>query len=86
MVTLKAAVEAAKASGMVFYGRCVEAGHEKDVAGCSPNEAVERAYAILGVPLLPAEVRQYIDAHPDARGTIEMSFALGFDDARCGRD
>lgn len=86
MVTLKAAVEAAKAYGMVFYGRCVEAGHEKDVAYCGPHEAVERAYAILGVPLLPAEVRQYLDAHPDARGTIEMAFALGFDDARNWRD
>ena len=85
MVTLKAAVEAAKASGMVFYGRCVEAGHEKDVAGCNPHEAVELAYAVLGVPLLPAEVRQYLLAHPGQKGTIEMAFTLGFDDARARR-
>lgn len=86
MLTLKSAVESSKSSGVVFYRRLVEAGHEKDVAGCNPHEAVERAYAILGVPLLPAEVRQYLHAHPDARGTIEMAFALGFDDARAWRD
>ena len=67
---------------MKFYSRFMVAGHEKDVVGCSPHEAVERAYAVLGVPLLPAEVRQYLLAHHGQKGTIEMAFTLGFTTAR----
>lgn len=85
MIKLNELTQVAKDEGRKFYGVVVGMGCEKAVRACDLHTTVARATKLCGKPETPAEVVEYLAAHPNMTGTYENMFKLGFDTARLGR-
>ena len=85
MITMHELSQVAKDEGRKFYGLVVKMGCEKAVRAGDLHTVVARAVKLCGKPESPAEVVEYLAAHPGMTGTYEAMFSLGFDTARLGR-
>lgn len=85
MISMYELTSVAQVEGRKFYAEVVAAGHGDAVVACDPRTAVARAVELCGKPEYPAEVAEYLNAHPGMAGTYEAMFSLGFDTARLCR-
>ena len=85
MISMHELTACAKDAGRKFYGLVVAMGCEKAVRAGDIHTVIARAVKLCGKPETPAEVVEYLAAHPGMAGTYENMFKLGFETARLGR-
>ena len=85
MIKLNELTQVAKDEGRKFYDVVVAMGCEKAVRAGDLHTVIARAVKLCGKPETPAEVAEYLAAHPALAGAYEAMFKLGFETARLGR-